>query len=103
MSASATSSAPSTGSIPSVLPDDARALYDQTKKLDRRYARAPEPRATLLGATDPIPAWLFVDIPQRLYEAVREVYPESRPPYRARPFDVQIIGAVVLYEGRSPK
>ncbi|MHC4775609.1 MAG: preprotein translocase subunit SecA, partial [Planctomycetota bacterium] len=36
----------------------------------------------------------------RLYEAVRELYPESRPPFRARPFDVQIIGAVVLYDGR---
>ena len=36
----------------------------------------------------------------RLYDAVRELYPESKPPFRARPFDVQIIGALVLYEGR---
>ena len=47
-----------------------------------------------------MPAWLFVDIPPQLYEAVRELYPQSKPPFRARPFDVQIIGAMVLYEGR---
>ena len=28
------------------------------------------------------------------------MYPKSKPPFRARPFDVQLIGAVVLYEGR---
>ena len=26
--------------------------------------------------------------------------PESRPPFRARPFDVQLIGGIVLSEGR---
>src|SRR5688500_4902206 len=41
-----------------------------------------------------------VEIPHRLYAAVRELYPDSRPPFRARPFDVQIIGGLVLYEGK---
>jgi len=54
----------------------------------------------LLGSVEPVPAWLFVDIPASLYQAVRELYPQSKPPFRARPFDVQLVGAVVLYEGR---
>ncbi len=84
---------------PSRLPDAARRLYDETKaKMDATEARPPE--GDLLGCEGPLPAWMFVDIPNELYEAVRELYPESRPPFRARPFDVQIIGAVVLYEGR---
>jgi preprotein translocase subunit SecA len=31
---------------------------------------------------------------------VRAVYPESRPPFRARPFDVQLIGGMVLCQGK---
>src|SRR5947207_3307220 len=45
-------------------------------------------------------SWMRVPIPPKLYEAVRKIYPESRPPFRARCFDVQIIGGLVLYEGR---
>ena len=41
-----------------------------------------------------------VEIPHPLYAAVRELYPDSRPPFRARCFDVQIIGGLVLYEGK---
>ena len=41
-----------------------------------------------------------MDIPVELYEAVREIYPESQPPFRARPFDVQLIGGMVLYQGK---
>jgi preprotein translocase subunit SecA len=44
--------------------------------------------------------WLKVPIPLKLYEAVRKLYPESRPPFRARCFDVQLIGGLVMYEGR---
>jgi preprotein translocase subunit SecA len=44
--------------------------------------------------------WRFVEIPVEMYEAIRAVVPEDRPPYRARPFDVQLIGGMVLYEGR---
>ena len=33
-------------------------------------------------------SWQTVSIPPRIYEAVRKLYPESRPPFRARPFDV---------------
>jgi preprotein translocase subunit SecA len=43
---------------------------------------------------------LQVDVPTEIYAAVRKLYPESRPPFRARCFDVQLIGGLVLYEGR---
>jgi preprotein translocase subunit SecA len=45
-------------------------------------------------------SWQRVQIPPKLYAAVRRIYPESRPPFRARCFDVQIIGGLVLYEGK---
>ena len=41
-----------------------------------------------------------VEIPRGLYDAVREMYPKSRPPFRARCFDVQLIGGIVLSEGK---
>ncbi len=41
-----------------------------------------------------------VEIPRELYDAVRELYPVSRPPFRARCFDVQLIGGIVLAEGK---
>jgi len=41
-----------------------------------------------------------VPIPHELFDAVRKLYPESRPPFRARCFDVQLIGGLVLYEGK---
>ena len=45
-------------------------------------------------------SWQTIDIPPVVYAGVRKVYPESRPPFRARCFDVQLIGGLVLYEGR---
>jgi preprotein translocase subunit SecA len=45
-------------------------------------------------------SWQTVTIPPKLYETVRAMYPESRPPFRARCFDVQLIGGLVLYEGK---
>ncbi|MCP3903855.1 MAG: preprotein translocase subunit SecA [Planctomycetes bacterium] len=81
------------------LPDAVRKQYEET----RAAMDAAEPREStddLLGGTGPVPAWQYMDIPHEIYDAVRELYPESRPPFRARPFDVQIIGAMVLSEGR---
>ena len=45
-------------------------------------------------------SWQTVSIPPQIYGAVRKLYPESRPPFRARCFDVQLIGGIVLYEGK---
>ena len=48
----------------------------------------------------PAPGHLQIDIPNEFYDAVRKLYPESKPPFRARPFDVQLIGGMVLGEGK---
>ena len=69
---------------PSRLDDKGRRLYDEVQQ-----------RLIATGES-----YLKVPIPVELYAAVRKAYPESRPPFRARPFDVQIIGGLVLYEGR---
>src|SRR5262245_60219839 len=45
-------------------------------------------------------SWQHVPIPVKVYDAVRKLYPESRPPFRARCFDVQLIGGLDLYEGK---
>ncbi len=83
----------------SQLDDTTRTLYEETKAIiDATPDRNPD--RELLGCVEPTPAWQFVDIPNELYEAVRALYPKSKPPFRARPFDVQLVGAVVLYEGR---
>ncbi len=84
---------------PSQLSDEARKLFDETKDIiDSTEDRKPD--LELLGSVEPVPAWQFIEIPIALYDAVRELYPQSKPPFRARPFDVQLIGAVVLYEGQ---
>ena len=40
-----------------------------------------------------------VYLPASLYAKVRELYPESVKPFRMMPFDVQMIGGLVLHEG----
>ena len=69
---------------PGKLDAESRALYEQVQQ-----------RMIASGET-----WQQVAIPQPLFEAVRRIYPESRPPFRARCFDVQLIGGMVLYEGK---
>lgn len=60
----------------------------------------PDEKDEFLGSTEPIPGWMRVEIPVEFCEAVRELIPESRPPFRARPFDVQLLGAMVLSQGK---
>ena len=84
---------------PGRLPPDARAMYDQVKAVIDVTPPA-EPTGTFLGGAEPIPSYQFVPIPPALYQAVRALYPESRPPFRARPFDVQLIGGMVLTQGK---
>ncbi len=38
--------------------------------------------------------------PATFYTEIRNLYPESRFPFRYRPFDVQLIGGVVLHHGK---
>ena len=100
----------------SLLSGHARELYDQTRAaadalpplLPRTLLTpdqatpegVPDERDEFLGCTSPVAGWERVEIPTELYRAVQELYPESRPPFRARPFDVQLIGAMVLSGGK---
>ncbi len=68
---------------PSILLADAQAMYHAAK-----------------AACQKEHDWRFVEISPQLYEAIRAAVPQDRPPYRARPFDVQLIGGMVLYEGK---
>jgi len=83
----------------SLLPEDARAVYERIRAQADAMEPA-EPEGDFLGCAEPVPGWLRVEIPNELYEAVRGVYPESKPPFRARPFDVQLIGGMVLGQGK---
>lgn len=76
-----------------------RALYDQIKA---QVAATPpaEPVGEYQGCSEPVPGYIQVDIPVELYEEVRTICTESRPPFRARPFDVQLIGGMVLAQGK---
>jgi preprotein translocase subunit SecA len=38
--------------------------------------------------------------PASFYAEIRKLHPESRYPFRYRPFDVQLIGGIVLHEGK---
>jgi len=81
------------------LPEDVRALYESTKA--EMESREPaESEGPYLGEPEAVSGWRQVDIPVEVYEAIRELHPESRPPFRARPFDVQLVGAMVLYQGK---
>jgi len=74
-------------------PDMAR-VYEEVKA----KADALAPQAVQGGM--PAPGYLQVEFPVELYNAIKALYPESRPPFRCRPFDVQLIGGMVLGEGR---
>ena len=104
---------PEHGFDPADLPASAQDLYKTVKgEIDglpllhpRTSAKAddaavPDEDDAFLGCAEDVPGWMRVDIPIELYEAVKELYPESRPPFRARPFDVQLIGAMVLSQGK---
>jgi preprotein translocase subunit SecA len=69
---------------PDVLNDDMLERYDEVQR-----------RMIAEGLS-----WQQVTIPPELYKEIRRMYPESRPPFRARCFDVQLIGGIVLYEGK---
>ncbi len=81
------------------LPDSVRRLYLDTKAQMEATPDA-EPVGDLIGNVEPVPAWKILPIPYEIYDAVRTLYPESRPPFRARPFDVQLVGGMVLAEHR---
>ncbi|KAA0214952.1 MAG: preprotein translocase subunit SecA [Leptolyngbya sp. PLA3] len=84
---------------PSRLSGPARALFEQARA--QALSMQPgQPEGRFLGCDEPVPTWRLVEFPVELYEAIRELYPESRPPFRARPFDVQLIGGMVLGQSK---
>ncbi|MEM9372140.1 MAG: preprotein translocase subunit SecA [Planctomycetota bacterium] len=90
---------PEHGFEASLLPDSVRATYNRIKA-EAEATEPAEPTGRFLGCVKPVPGWMQVEIPNEIYDAVRELYPESRPPFRARPFDVQLIGGMVLGQGK---
>lgn len=106
---------PEHGFDPGVLSEAGQKLYAATKAAmdaqaplvaktvapeNRPEGGAPDEQDTVLGSPEAIPGWVVTPIPVELYEEVRELHPESRPPFRARPFDVQLIGGMVLGQGK---
>jgi preprotein translocase subunit SecA len=77
--------------------EDPLAKFDPDKLDDKMLALYDDIQRRLIATGE---SWRTVPIPPELYNAVRQVYPESRPPFRARCFDVQLIGGLVLYDGR---
>ncbi len=59
-------------------------------------AAVDEARAKLAANTAP---W-DIDLPVTVYNRIRSLYPESVPPFRMRAHDVQVLGAMVLHQGR---
>ncbi|MEQ9207408.1 MAG: preprotein translocase subunit SecA [Phycisphaerales bacterium] len=90
---------PEHGFDPSLLSGSAREAYDRVKA-EVDALEPAEPVGEYLGCAEPVPGYVQVDIPNEIYDAVREIYPDSRPPFRARPFDVQLIGGMVLGQGK---
>jgi preprotein translocase subunit SecA len=78
------------------------AMRDLYTKIKAQAEAIPDaaPEGEWQGNAQPVPGWMQVPIPVEMYDAVRELYPESRPPFRARPFDVQLIGGMVLGQGK---
>ncbi|MBM4108952.1 MAG: preprotein translocase subunit SecA [Phycisphaerae bacterium] len=81
------------------LPEPMRALHAQLRAQADALPPA-EPTGPYQGCAQAQPGWMQVEIPPEYYEAVRELYPESKPPFRSRPFDVQLIGGMVLAQGK---
>jgi len=79
---------------PSGLSPQMQTLYAKLKA--EADAMATDP---VVGG-EPAPGYLQIEVPNEFYAAVRELHPESKPPFRARPFDVQLIGGMVLGEGK---
>ncbi len=85
---------PDSGFDPTQLPAPLQSTYEQVAQQAAHTPPVQEP-----GCSEPVPGWQQVPIPNAIYEAVRQLFPKSRPPFRARPFDVQMIGGMVLAEG----
>ena len=90
-------------SRPSTPPAELERLEDDVKQAQLNAANARErasavKRPLLDKILGPVIAKL--DLPAPFYEEIRRLYPLYRPPFRMRPFDVQLIGGMVLNQGK---
>jgi preprotein translocase subunit SecA len=76
---------------------DPESQFDPDKLQGEAWEAYDEVQRKMIGSGE---SWQTVSIPPVVYKGVREIYPESRPPFRARCFDVQLIGGLVLHEGK---
>ncbi len=74
-------------------------LYERTLAEMDALPPAP-PTGQFLGCEQAQPGHYQIDVAVELYDAIREINKLSKPPFRARPFDVQLIGGMVLYQGK---
>jgi len=90
-------------SRPGITPADIERLEDDVKQAQLNAANARErasavKRPLLDKILGPVIARL--ELPASFYEELRKLYPLYRPPFRMRPFDVQLIGGMVLHQGK---
>jgi preprotein translocase subunit SecA len=78
-------------------PNDSNVKFDPDRLNDEMLELYDSVQRRMIATGE---SWRDVPIPVELYAAVRAMYPDSRPPFRARCFDVQLIGGLVLYEGK---
>jgi preprotein translocase subunit SecA len=71
--------------------------YDRSQMSDEAYDAYDKVQQVMIATGVP---WQKVPIPVAVYQGIRQLFPDSRPPFRARCFDVQVIGGLVLYEGK---
>jgi preprotein translocase subunit SecA len=81
-----------------------RCVFNPEEKFDPEIFKGVESFNSFADAEDLIiqkgVPWNQVPIPNSVYDEIRALFPESRPPFRARCFDVQLIGGLVMYEGK---
>src|SRR5579859_6371438 len=70
-----------------------RPKFDRTRLEPKELAAYDAVQQRMIATGE---SWRKVPFPLELYAAVKRLYPESRPPFRARCFDVQLIGGLVL-------
>ncbi len=75
---------------------DPKWNFDLAKLSSEHASLVTGAREQLEAGTDVIEILL----PGDFYEAVRVLHPESIPPFRMRPFDVQMRGGMILHDGK---
>jgi len=88
---------------PDATPDELEELQATANRLRLRAVDARQlanaalrPRLAKVGGPE-IAKLMF---PASFYNEIRDRCPDCRPPFRMRPFDVQLVGGIVLHQGK---